>query len=117
MNPKVDPTAIKWPARWQREAIEAVAPYIGSELRLEILVDDPHKAISGTLIGGFVFVDSDGIVSIIHDRSGRPDVYPWKLLLGPVLEVWVLRPRRPRHIIYRHPEWTGPASLRPPSRP
>jgi hypothetical protein len=98
-----------WPARWQPEAIEAVAPYIGGDVQIEILVDDPRTALSGTLIGGFLFVDADGAVAIIHDRSGRPDVYPWKLLSGPVLEVREVHPRRPRTVIYRHPDWSGPS--------
>jgi hypothetical protein len=99
-----------WPDRWQPEAIEAVAPYLGQDTRIEILVDDPRTTISGTLVAGYVFVDVDGDVSIIHDRSDRPDVYPWKLLSGPVLEVRELRPRRPRHVVYRHPDWSGPKS-------
>jgi hypothetical protein len=40
---------IEWPARWQREAIEAVLPHLGSDERLRILLDDPKKAIHGTL--------------------------------------------------------------------
>jgi hypothetical protein len=41
---------IEWPARWQCEAIEAVLPYLGSDERLRIQVDDPKKAIQATLI-------------------------------------------------------------------
>ena len=100
--------ALRWPDRWQSEAIEAVRPYVGEDTRLEILVDDPATAVFGTLFGGFVFGADDGTVSIIHDRSGRPDVYPWPLPLGPVLRVSVLRPRRRRLDVYVHPEWKGP---------
>jgi hypothetical protein len=71
-----------WPAGWQREAIEAVLPHLGTDERLHILVGDPKKSIHGTLIGGHVHVE-DGTPMIIHDRSGRQDVFPGQLLSGP----------------------------------
>jgi hypothetical protein len=94
-----------WPQRWQPEAIEAARSYVGTDERLEILVDDPAVAVSGTLLGGYLFRGDDGRVMIIHDRSGRPDVYPWALLRGPVLVVKLLRPRRRGVELYRHPDW------------
>jgi hypothetical protein len=98
------PSEIEWPARWQREAIEAVLPYLGSDERLRILVDDPKKAIHGTLIEGHLYVE-DGAPMIIHDRSGRPDVFPWPLLSGPVLQIEVLRPSRRPVLLFAHPDW------------
>ena len=98
---------LSWPDRWQPEAVEAVRPYVDADARLEILVDDPATAISGTLLGGYVYRGADGSVMIIHDHSGRPDVYPWRLLAGPVLRVSLLRPRRRRLDLYVHPDWVG----------
>jgi len=97
---------LTWPERWQREAIEAAQPYVDTDERLDILVDDPVVAVSGTRLGGYLFRGDDGAVMVLHDRSGRPDVYPWRLLRGPVLLIQLLRPgRRPREL-YRHPLWT-----------
>lgn len=45
---------------------------------------------------------------LIHDRGGRPDVYPWKLPIGPVLLLEVIEGPRKRRVLYRHPTWTGP---------
>jgi hypothetical protein len=98
---------IEWPARWQREAIEAVLPYLGSDERLRILVDDPRRALSGSLVEAHVYVE-DGVPMIIHDRSGRPDVFPGELLSGPVLRVELLRPRRRPLVLYAHPDWNPP---------
>jgi hypothetical protein len=96
---------IEWPPRWQPEAIEALLPYLGSNERLRIIVDPPKKALSGTLIEGHVYVE-DRIPMIIHDRSGRPDVFPGPVLLGPVLQIELLRPRRRPLVRYAHPGWT-----------
>ena len=98
---------IDWPARWQPEAMEAVAPYFGSKERLRITVDPPEKALFGTVLEGHVYVEA-GVPMIIHDRSGRPDVFPWPLLSGPVLRVELLRPRRRPLVLYAHPHWTPP---------
>jgi len=95
---------LKWPNRWQAEAIAAALPYVGSDERLDIWVGDPTD-LSGTLIGGHLYEGDDGVVMVIHDRSGRPDVYPWRLLSGPVLLVKLLRPRRKAVELYRHPDW------------
>jgi hypothetical protein len=97
-----------WPDLWQPEAIEAVRPYIDADARLSILVGDPATAISGTLIGGYVYVDEQGKLKTIYDRSGRRDVYPWGLLSGPVLRVYLLRPGKRRQLLYAHPDWTEP---------
>jgi hypothetical protein len=95
-----------WPERWQDEAIAAALPYIGTEDRLDILVDDLAVAVSGTRIAGHLDVAGDGRVTIVHDRSGQPDVFPWPLLGGPVLVIRLLRPRRRAIELFRHPLWT-----------
>ena len=95
---------IQWPARWQRAAIEAVLPHLGSDERLRILIDDPNMAVQGTLIEGHVYVE-DGTAMIIHDRSGTPDVFPWKLLSGPVLRIELIRPSRRPLLLFEHPDW------------
>ena len=95
-----------WPEKWQPEAIEAALPFVGAEDRLDILVDDPTVAVSGTRVGGHLYRGDDGTVMIIHNRSGRPDVYPWRLISGPVLLITLLRPRRRAIELYRNPLWT-----------
>jgi|SRR5215213_4975550 len=97
---------LEWPNRWQPEAIAAAAPYVDTDQQLDILVDDPAVAVSGTRVGGYLFRADDGAVMIIHDRTSRPDVYPWRLLAGPVLLIKLLRPRRKAVELYRHPEWS-----------
>jgi len=97
-----------WPERWQREAIDAALPYVDTDARLDIFVDDPETAVSGTRIAGHLFRGADGSVMAIHDRSGRPDVYPWRLLSGPVLVVHLLRPGKRPVELYRHPHWATP---------
>ena len=99
-------TDLRWPETWQPEAIEAAQPYVDTEERLDILVDDPLVAVSGTRIAGHLYRGDDGQVMVIHDRSGRPDVYPWALLSGPVLTIKLLRPRRRAVELYRHPLWS-----------
>ena len=99
------PDHLRWPEQWQAEAIAAALPYVGSDERLDILVDDPTVAISGTRLAGHLIRGDDGQVMVIHDRSGRPDVYPWRLLRGPVLVIRLLRPRKRALELYRHPLW------------
>jgi hypothetical protein len=101
-------TSPKFPARWQREAVEALAPLIDSETRLSILVDDPATAIHGTLQEGYVYADGDGTLKVIYDHSGRPDVHPWDLFSGPVLRLHRLEPGKRRQLLYAHPDWTEP---------
>ena len=96
----------RWPDGWQTEAIQAALPYVGSEERLDILVGDPVRSHSGTRLSGHLYIAEDGRVTIIYDRTGRSDVYPWALLGGPVLAIKLLRPRRPAIELYRHPNWT-----------
>ena len=100
-------STLTWPALWQAEAIEAVRPHVDADARLEILVGDPAVSVSGTLLAGYVYADPDGSMMIIHDHSGLPTVYPWRLLAGPVLRVSLLRPRRRRLHLYVHPDWHG----------
>jgi hypothetical protein len=97
-------TDIQWPDRWQKEARTALATLFGSDVRVRIIVDDPATAIDGTVLEGFVYLDQD-IPTIIHDHSGRADVFPWKLLSGPVLRICQLVPRRPPRVVYAHPDW------------
>jgi hypothetical protein len=73
---------IEWPDRWQPEAIEALRPYLDSDERLRIWVGPPKRSLSGSMIEGHVYVEG-GTPMIIHDSSGRPDVFPGPLLLGP----------------------------------
>ena len=96
---------LRWPEQWQPEAIAAALPYVGTDERLDILVGPPETSLSGTRLAGHLHAGEDGEVMIIHDRSGRADVYRWHLLAGPVLLVKLLRPRRPAKELYRHPEW------------
>jgi hypothetical protein len=97
-----------WPARWQPEAIDAVAPYVDTEYLVEIWVGDSATSIDGSLLAGHLFTDDNGELKIIHDRSGRPDVYPWSLLGGPVLKATARLAGKRRAIIYAHPDWTPP---------
>jgi len=98
-------TGLSWPDDWQEEAIRAALPFVGTEERLDILVGDPARSIHGTRLTGHLFAGDDGRVMVIHDRSGRPDVYPWPLLPGPVLSINLLRPRRRALGLYGHPHW------------
>jgi hypothetical protein len=96
-----------WPPDWQPEAIDAALPYVGSEARLRILVGDPKDPISGTPIAGHLF-SQDGELMIIYDKSGRPDVYPWRLPRGPVLRIELLRPKKRRVVLFSVPGWELP---------
>lgn len=96
---------LRWPERWQREAIEATEPYVDSEHLIEVVVGDPATSVDGSLVAGYVFTTDSGELRIIHDRSGRPDVYDWPLLAGPVLRVAARLPKHRRTIVYTHPEW------------
>jgi hypothetical protein len=103
-NAPVFADGVSWPPRWQSEAIEALLPYLGSDERLRIWVGPPKRALSGTLIEGHVYVE-DETPMIVHDRSGRPDVFPGELLMGPVLRIELLRPRRRAVVLYANPDW------------
>jgi hypothetical protein len=98
-------TEIEWPRRWQEEAKLVISRYFGRDCRLRIVVDDPATAIDGTVLEGFVYLDGS-VPTIIHDRSGRPDVYPWPLLAGPLLRIYELAPRRKPLVVYAHPDWS-----------
>lgn len=97
--------SISWPRAWQPEARAALQEFIDADNRVEIVVGDPLTSIDGSVIAGYVYLEGDDLM-IIYDRSGRADVYPWRLLAGPVLEVLSLSGRR--RSIYRHPHWTRP---------
>jgi len=96
---------LTWPARWQPEAIEAIAPYVDTDYLVEVLVGAPATSIDGSSLAGYLFTAGSGQVQIIHDRSGRPDVYPWSLLAGPVLRVTARLPSKRRSVVYMHPDW------------
>ena len=96
-----------WPALWQREAITAIAPYLDTDATVDLLVGDPETSIHGSRLAGYLFTNN-GEVWVIHDRSGRPDVYPGRLLRGPVLQIRVREPGKRSRLVYAHPEWTPP---------
>jgi hypothetical protein len=93
-----------WPPDWQQEAINAALPYVGSDDRLRLLVGDPKLSVSGTAISGYL-CEQDGKVIVIYDKSGRPDVYAWPLLSGPVLRIELLRPKKRPVVLFSEPEW------------
>ena len=63
-----------------------------------------ETSIDGSVVEGFVYLDGS-VPMIIYDRSGRADVHPWKLLRGPVLRVYALRPRRKALTLFAHAAW------------
>ena len=93
-----------WPDGWQPEAIAALEPYLGTDDRVRIVVGPPESR-DGTVLEGFAYLDGD-VPTIIHDRSGSPKVFPWKLLAGPVLLIELRRPRRRAEALFRHPDWS-----------
>ena len=97
----VDAGELTWPDRWQPDAIEALLPYLDTDARVRIVLDDPKVAVSGTVIEGHVYVEN-GEPMIVHDRSGRPDVFPWRLLLGPVQRIELLIPSRRPVVLFEH---------------
>jgi len=99
-----------WPANWQPEVCALLEQLIGSDSRVDFLVGPPESSIGGTRFAGFVYED-DGNLMLIHDHSGRPDVYPWHLPIGPVLRLEVIEGPRRKKVVYRHPDWTPPAGL------
>jgi len=99
--------AIRWPAHWQTEAIDAVRPYLGTEERLRITLDDPETAIDGTVLEGNIHVE-DATPVMTFDRSGKTGIFPWKLIAGPVLRFELIRPRKRPVLLYAHPDWDPP---------
>jgi len=101
----------RWPERWQAEAREALTPYIDSDWQVDLWVDLP-TALSGTRYGGYVYMADGGDLEVIHDHSGRPDVYPWKLPRGPVLRLKVRSGAGKRwRVVYAHPGWQPAGGL------
>jgi hypothetical protein len=98
-----------WPTTWQSEVREILAPLVGSEDRVDLLVGDPATPHSGTRYAGYVYAEN-GELWLIHDRSGRSDIYPWRLPIGPVLRLDVIKGPRKRSVVYRHPDWTDPST-------
>lgn len=78
---------------------------MGTDYIVEVWLGDPVESRSGTLLEGYMYVDDNGRATVIHDRSGRPDVYPWPLLAGPVLRMTARVKGRRRKVIYEHPQW------------
>lgn len=100
-----------WPPLWQPEAREALAPCIDTDIEVDLWVDPPTVP-SGTRYGGFVLTTDDGVLRIVHDHSGRPDVYAWDLPRGPVLRLKVRRgPGTRWKVAYTHPDWDPPNGL------
>ena len=95
---------IRWPDRWQSEACVALEPYLGSDVRLDIILGPNDGLGGGTRLQGLVYLVDD-VPTVIHDRSGRSDVYPWSLLAGPVMRINELRPRRKPVTLFVDPEW------------
>jgi hypothetical protein len=89
---------IQWPVGWQQEAIDALLPYVGSEDRVGIDFGT-EKGEFVAKMAGHVYVDA-GEPMIIWDRSGRADVYPWRLLTGPILKIELLVPKRRRKLLF-----------------
>ena len=53
-----------WPDNWQQEARDALLPYIGQEVPLDVLVGDPASSISGSLISGYFYVEADDLIGL-----------------------------------------------------
>ena len=102
---------VTWPDRWQPDAIEAIAPLVGTDTRVEVLVGDPATSLHGSSLEGFWYWGDDDRLMVIYDRSGRPDVYPWSALDGPVLAVVVKPQGHRRRTAFREPRWAGPPQL------
>ena len=104
---RVIASAVAWPRDWQQPAIDAIEPHLGSEDRVRILVGPPETSVSGTAYEGHIYA-ADEQVLIVHDRTLRADVFPWKLPPGPVLRLELLRPRRSRLLLYAVEGWQEP---------
>lgn len=95
---------IRWPDRWQSDAKAALEPYFGADARVDI-VYGPNSGFGGeTRSGGYVYLVGDEPM-IIYDHSGREDVYPWRLMMGPVMRINEERPRRRPLTVFVDPEW------------
>jgi hypothetical protein len=97
--------ALTWPDRWQVEAVDAVLPFVDTDYIVEIWVGDPATGRDGSLLAGHLFTGADGRPQLIFDRSGRPDVYAWHLLSGPVLRIAARHKGKRRQQVYVHPHW------------
>ena len=94
----------RWPDHWQHEARAALQPYFGADSRVRIIVGPPDS-LDGTVLEGFIDLIDDA-PTVLFDRSGGPDVYPWPLLQGPVLRILALQPRRKPTLVFAHAGWT-----------
>jgi hypothetical protein len=100
---------VVWPDAWQPEARAAIEPYFATDTRVEILFGNDRAGpldVFGSM-QGYTYIAADGQPMIIWDRSGRRDVHPWPLAMGPVLRIKELRPRRRALVVYQHPEWSA----------
>jgi hypothetical protein len=102
-------SSLAWPPKWQPEATEAATPYVDTDYLVDFLVGDPSVSSRGTRYEGHIYETDDGRLEVIHDRSGRPDVYPWSLPPGPVLRMSVRLPKTRSTVVFQHPDWTPPA--------
>jgi hypothetical protein len=101
----------RWPANWQADAREALSRYIDTTWQVDLWVDPPH-AIHGTRYAGYVYTSKTGELEMIHDWSGRPGIYPWKLPRGPLLRLKVREGKGKRwQVAYAHPNWNPPGGL------
>jgi hypothetical protein len=98
-------STLRWPPEWQAEAAEAILSFVGSDVYVGITVGDPQASIDGSVLAGYLYATHDGDPMVVYDRTDRPDVYPWRLLRGPVLRISVRTDGRGRRVVYTHPEW------------
>jgi hypothetical protein len=101
-----DADSLSWPRHWQKDAIDALRPYLDADVRVEIVLGDPRTSIDGTVMAGYVYTATDGRLEMLYDHTGPPNIYPWPLLVGPVLRIELLPARRRRRLIFAHPDWT-----------
>jgi hypothetical protein len=99
----------RWPEGWQVEVIDVIEAFVDTDYRVDIWIGDPATSLGGSLIDGYVITGAHGQLKIVHDRTGRHDVYPWPLssVPGPVLRVTAHLPGRRRSVVYIHPDWSN----------
>lgn len=96
-------SGIDWPDHWPPQAREVITQALGSDLRLRIVVGDPAASIDGTVLEGFVQLNGRKVM-VAYDNGA--DRVPWRLLAGPVLRIYHLRPRRRPLVLFADERWT-----------
>ena len=104
---QVQPMDVQWPGRWQQEAKDALQSHFYQPAQVDIWLGTTDLKLVMRLIGN-IYLD-DLIPTIIHDYSGRPGIFPWRINMGPVLRIYELRPRRRALILFADQGWTPPA--------